>query len=398
MRKSLRTIIVFLYLQCSTDSCVITRPQNPDLRRVPLGAKLSNSGLRSDAPWHDKDVWGFPKCSKSITVALREDIHCQTYLGEVLYFQIVAEQTCREEQDKQYLSSLQQQRLLYTPTYNYTTNALYAGTDSVMLREKCQDYLPLIMIWQPRELWFESDLYLSSLTPRGTEHTQEAAECLCGSVLTIYCTNVAICSDQKNAVWMRLLFPVSELIWLFPQITHWPLLAVQNNFLGWLYAIYCQSKLQVCAEMVRKQPKKRRGEHMCTMQSVVTEGIKASKTRSCAASSRNPSTRAISSKTSLSHHQCLKDQAEHQKTSVTWFCLAKMLGLWLKISHILSHETYVRRIWFTFFLISCMYWDAGMTAIMGQTASAQSVIMIQTIESVLSLMSCHDAIMWYATV
>lgn len=104
------------------------------------------------------------------------------------------------------------------------------------------------------------DLYLSSLTPRGTECTQESAECLCGSLLTIYCTNVAICSDQKNAVWMRLLFPVSELIWLLPQITHWPLLAVQNNFSGWLYAIYCQSKLQLCAEMARKQPKKRRGD------------------------------------------------------------------------------------------------------------------------------------------
>lgn len=38
-----------------------------------------------------------------------------------------------------------------------------------------------------------------------------------GSVLTIYCTNVAICSDQKSTVCM--LFPASELIWLFPQIT-----------------------------------------------------------------------------------------------------------------------------------------------------------------------------------
>lgn len=48
---------------------------------------------------------------------------------------------------------------------------------------------------------------------------------------------------------------------------HWSFLAVQNNFLGWLYAIHCQSKLQLCAEMAPKQPQKRRGEQMCTMQS-----------------------------------------------------------------------------------------------------------------------------------
>lgn len=55
--------------------------------------------------------------------------------------------------------------------------------------------------------------------PQGTERTQEAAEHLRGSALTIYCTNVAICSHQKNAVCMRSPFPVSELIWLLPQIT-----------------------------------------------------------------------------------------------------------------------------------------------------------------------------------
>lgn len=31
---------------------------------------------------------------------------------------------------------------------------------------------------------------------------------------------------------------------------HWSFLAVQNNFLGWLYIIRCQSKLQVCTEIV----------------------------------------------------------------------------------------------------------------------------------------------------
>lgn len=31
----------------------------------------------------------------------------------------------------------------------------------VILCEKCQDYLQLIMSWQPSDLWVESDLYLS---------------------------------------------------------------------------------------------------------------------------------------------------------------------------------------------------------------------------------------------
>lgn len=183
-----------------------------------------------------------------------------------------------------------------------------------MLREKCQDYLPLIMIWQPRELWFETCIYL--VWPLGVaKHTQESAECLCGSVLTIYCTNVAICSDQKNAVWMRLLFPVSELIWLS-----------RRSPIGcfWLSKItfwvdYTLSTASPNYSSVLRWPanSQRNG--------AVTEGIKASKTCSCTASSRNPSTRSISSKTSLSHRRCLKDRAEHQKTSVTWFCLAKKL-------------------------------------------------------------------------
>lgn len=46
---------------------------------------------------------------------------------------------------------------------------------------------------------------------------------------------------------------------------HWSFLAVQNNFLGWLYAIHCQSKLQPCAEMARKRngvvSKHARGKH-----------------------------------------------------------------------------------------------------------------------------------------
>lgn len=46
---------------------------------------------------------------------------------------------------------------------------------------------------------------------------------------------------------------------------HWSFLAVQNNFLGWLYAIHCQSKLQPYAEMARKQPKKWHGEQTRTM-------------------------------------------------------------------------------------------------------------------------------------
>lgn len=46
---------------------------------------------------------------------------------------------------------------------------------------------------------------------------------------------------------------------------HWSFLAIQNNFLGWLYATRCQSKLQLCAQMVSTQPQKRRGEQMCTM-------------------------------------------------------------------------------------------------------------------------------------
>lgn len=58
---------------------------------------------------------------------------------------------------------------------------------------------------------------------------------------------------------------------------HWSFLAVQNNFLGWLYAIRCQSKLQLCAEMARKQPQKRRGERMCTTRAWWQRGSRPAK-------------------------------------------------------------------------------------------------------------------------
>lgn len=77
------------------------------------------------------------------------------------------------------------------------------------------------------------------------------------------------------------LFPVSELIWLYPQITpSLVLLAVQNNFLGWLYAIRCQSKLQPWVEMARKQPEKQRGEQTRTIASAVTEWTEANSSNS----------------------------------------------------------------------------------------------------------------------
>lgn len=138
--------------------------------------------------------------------------------------------TYREGVDKQYLSSLHQQPLY---TSNYTTNALCARADGVILQEKCQDYLPLIVIWQLRDLWFESDLYLSwavSSDPSGYWAHTEGCGVFCGSVLTIYCTNVAICSDQKSTVcmlfpsqWTHLAFPADHPIgrfWL-SKITFW---------------------------------------------------------------------------------------------------------------------------------------------------------------------------------
>lgn len=100
----------------------------------------------------------------------------------------------------------------------------------------------------------------SRLTPRGTEHTQKAVECLCGSLSTaqmlpspLIKRAPCVCFSQEvNSSGFSRRSP------------HWSFLAVQNNFLGWLYAIHCQSKLQPYAEMARKQPKKRHGEQTRT--------------------------------------------------------------------------------------------------------------------------------------
>lgn len=104
------------------------------------------------------------------------------------------------------------------------------------------------------------DLYLSSLTPRGSEaHTGVCwvSLRLCAHYLLHKCCHLLW---SKECCVDAFAFPSQWTHLAFPQITHWLLLAVQNNFLGWLYAIYCQSKLQLCAEMARKQPKKRRGD------------------------------------------------------------------------------------------------------------------------------------------
>lgn len=41
--------------------------------------------------------------------------------------------------------------------HNYNYSAICSRTLRVILSDKCQDYLPLIVIWQPRDLRFESD-------------------------------------------------------------------------------------------------------------------------------------------------------------------------------------------------------------------------------------------------
>lgn len=124
---------------------------------------------------------------------------------------------------------------------------------SVILFVKCQACFTRIVIWQPRELWFESDLCLSWAVwwdPSGPcELTQEAEECLCGSPLAIRCTSVAICSDQKSCVytfafpsqWTHLACPTDHPIgrfWLSKITFFWGLiiryrLPVQITALCW---------------------------------------------------------------------------------------------------------------------------------------------------------------------
>lgn len=226
--------------------------------------------------------------------------------------------TYREGVDKHYLSSLHQQPLY---TSNYTQQMLSVLVQTVKFSRR---NVKTICHW----LWFDSwetcgssqtCIYhgLSRLTPRGTERTQKAVECLCGSVLTIYCTNVAICSDQKSTVcmlfpsqWTHLAFPADHPIGRF--------LAVQNNFLGWLYAIRCQSKLQPCAEMARKQPKERRGEQTRTMQAWWQRGSRPAK---LTAAWLPPATIRQDWK-AAKHPFCIASpmlkRAAHEKTSVDW--------------------------------------------------------------------------------
>lgn len=87
---------------------------------------------------------------------------------------------------------------------------------------------------------------------------------------------VAICSDQKNKEKKKhsiYAFPQSENSSGFTRRSpHW---SVQNNFLGWLYAIRCQSKLQPWAEMGRKWPRKQPGEQKCTMRAPWQEWMEA---------------------------------------------------------------------------------------------------------------------------
>lgn len=225
--------------------------------------------------------------------------------------------TYREGVDKQYLSSLHQQPLY---TSNYTTNALCARADGVILQEKCQDYLPLIVIWQLRDLWFESDLYLSwavSSDPSGYwAHTEG-----CG-------VSLWLCAHYLLHKCCHLLWSKEYCVYAFSQSVnssgfsrrspHRSFLAVQNNFLGWLYAIRCQSKLQPSAEMARKQPKERRGEQTRTMQAWWQRGSRPAK---LTAAWLPPATIRQDWK-AAKHPFCIASpvlkRAAHEKTSVDW--------------------------------------------------------------------------------
>lgn len=133
--------------------------------------------------------------------------------------------------------------------------------------------------WQPRDLRFETCIYhgLSSLTLRGTERAQEAAAChyllhnfwseqTCHLLWSKECCVYAFAFPSQ---WTHLAFPADHPIGRF-----WP---SKITFWGWLYAIHCQSKLQLCAEMARKQPEKRRGERMCTMRAWWQRGWRPAK-------------------------------------------------------------------------------------------------------------------------
>lgn len=156
-------------------------------------------------------------------------------------------------------------------------------TGSAALSAKCQGYLPL-MISQPRDLRFERDLYLSwavSSDPSGYWAHTRGCRASPWPALTIYCTNGAIKGMLCACARLSQSVNSSGFCRRSPQ---WSFLAVQNNFLGWLYAICCQFKLQLCAQMGPKQPQKQRGAHDA---STAAGRIEASVTRSCVASSSN---------------------------------------------------------------------------------------------------------------
>lgn len=153
-----------------------------------------------------------------------------------------------------------------------------------MFLAKCQDRSLPIEIWQLRELRFEWDSYLlraDSSDPSGYRaRTESCAQCVCGSLLTIYLHKSCHLLRWKGAQCVRFSQSVnsSGFTRRSPHRSFfWP---SKITFLGWLYAIRCQSKLQPWAEMARKQPEKQRGEQTCTIASVVTEWTEANSSNS----------------------------------------------------------------------------------------------------------------------
>lgn len=149
-----------------------------------------------------------------------------------------------------------------------------------MFLAKCQDRSLPIEIWQLRELRFESDSYLlraDSSDPSGYwARTERCAQCVCGSLLTIYSHKSyhllrwkgaqCVCFSQSvNSSGFTRRSPHCSFFWP-SKITFW--------------VDYTLSAASPNYSPEQRQPEKRRGEQTRPIASAVTEWTEANSSNS----------------------------------------------------------------------------------------------------------------------
>ena len=164
MRESIRVIIDFLHhlhrQHCHISDISTVRAQTCIEAHLGQHVIKQRSEVWSCLTW--QRCSGFSKLHwvYNCGLASRHKVHCQTCLGKYDIFQFVAKHI-------EMCSLLQ-----INNTYRHDSSSSCIRSPLIITKqitvksenspwEKCQDYLLLIVIWLPRDLWSEPDSYLS---------------------------------------------------------------------------------------------------------------------------------------------------------------------------------------------------------------------------------------------